>query len=72
MAMALEKLGGKAAADLIDWIPDPAVADIVVNWPSVIDANRARKLGLLPDPDFESIVADYIRENPRSRTAELT
>ncbi len=65
MAAALEKLGGKAAADLIDWIPDPAIANIVTSWPAVIDAARARGLGLLPDPDFESIVADYIRENPR-------
>jgi hypothetical protein len=65
MAKALEKLGGKAAADLIDWTPDPVIANIVLSWPSVIDAARARGLGLLPDPDFESIVADYIRENPR-------
>jgi hypothetical protein len=65
MAKALEKLGGKAATDLIDWTPDPVIANIVTNWPSVIDAARAIGLGLLPDPDFVSIVADYIRENPR-------
>ncbi|MGB4118257.1 MAG: D-erythronate dehydrogenase [Polaromonas sp.] len=65
MASALEKLGGKAAADLIDWTPDPVIANIVTSWPAVIDAARARALGLLPDPDFESIVADYMRENPR-------
>ncbi len=65
MAQALEKLGGKDAANLIDWTPDAAVANIVTNWPSVMDTARARALGLLPDPDFESIVADYIRENPR-------
>ena len=65
MAAALEKLGGKAAADLIDWTPDPTIANIVTSWPAVIDAARARSLGLEPDPDFESIVAEYIRENPR-------
>ena len=65
MVTALEKLGGKAAADLIDWTPDPAIANIVTSWPAVIDAARARGLGLLPDADFESVVADYIRENPR-------
>ena len=64
MAAALEKFGGTTAADLLDWTPDPAVARIVTSWPAVIDAARARALGLLPDPDFESIVADYIRENP--------
>ena len=65
MAAALEKLGGKAAADLIDWTPDPTIANIVTSWPAVIDAGRARALCLTPDPDFESIVAEYIRENPR-------
>jgi D-erythronate 2-dehydrogenase len=65
MAAALEKLGGKAALDLIDWKPDPTIANIVTSWPAVIDAARARALGLQPDPDFESIVASYMRENPR-------
>ena len=69
MAVALEKIAGKAAADLIDWIPNPAVAHIVTSWPAVIDAARARALGLLPDADFESIVSDYIRENPHPVTA---
>ncbi|MBC7716023.1 MAG: NAD-dependent epimerase/dehydratase family protein [Pseudorhodobacter sp.] len=65
MAEALEKLAGKATADLIDWVPNAAIAQIVTSWPSKIDAGRAHALGLLPDPDFESIVADYMRENPR-------
>ena len=65
MAAALEKLGGKAAADLIDWTPDPTIANIVTSWPAVINAGRANALYLQPDPDFESIVAEYIRENPR-------
>ena len=73
MALALEKLGGKAAADLIDWTPEASIANIVTSWPAVIDATRARALGLLPDPDFESIVADYMRdemsENPLTRSA---
>ena len=63
MAAALEKLAGKAAADLIDWTPDPAIANIVTSWPATIDAARARALGLQPDSDFESIIAAYIREN---------
>lgn len=62
MAMALEKLGGKAAVDLIDWALNPTIADIVTSWPAVIDATRAKALGLEPDPDFESIVAEYIRK----------
>jgi D-erythronate 2-dehydrogenase len=69
MASALEKLGGKAASDLIDWTPDPVIANIVTSWPAVIDAARARALGLLPDANFENIVADYMRENPRMSPA---
>ena len=69
MATALEKLGGSQAASLIDWTPDPTIANIVTSWPAVIDAARARALDLLPDPDFESIVAEYMRENPRIAAA---
>jgi hypothetical protein len=64
MAVALEQVAGKAARDLIDWTPDPAIARIVTHWPSRIDAARARRLGLLPDTDFAAIVRDYVRENP--------
>ena len=63
MAKALEKLAGKAVADLIDWTPDAAIASIVGSWPATIDAARARALGLWPDADFESIIAAYIREH---------
>ncbi|MEI8325027.1 MAG: D-erythronate dehydrogenase, partial [Betaproteobacteria bacterium] len=64
MAAALEHVAGKGVRDLIDWTPDEAIARIVTNWPSRIDAARARSLGLLPDIDFVSIVRDYVRENP--------
>ena len=66
MAEALEQLAGKAVAELIDWTPDPAIAKIVTNWPATIDAARARRLGLLPDSDFASIIAAYLSENPRT------
>lgn len=66
MAQALKRVAGKAACDLIDWTPDPAIANIVTKWPSRINATRARGLGLLPDTDFESIIRDYVRENPNA------
>ena len=70
MASALSKLGGQAAFDLIDWTPDPVIANIVTSWPAVIDAARARALGLLPDTDFESIVADYMKEQLLDKASE--
>ena len=66
MAEALRKLAGRDVADLIDWSPDPVISKIVTSWPAVIDAGRARSLGLLPDIDYESIIAEYLKENPRT------
>ena len=62
MALALKTIGGQAAANLIDWTPDPAISSIVTSWPSKIDAARAKALGLLPDTSFETIVAAYLAE----------
>ena len=66
MAAALERVAGKAVAELIDWTPDPVIAKIVTSWPATIDAARARTLGLLPDSDFASIIGAYLSENPRT------
>ena len=66
MADALKNVAGRDVADLIDWSPDPVISKIVTSWPAVIDAGRARALGLLADDDYESIIAEYLRENPRT------
>ena len=66
MAAALERVAGKGVAALIDWTPDPTIAKLVTSWPAHIDAARARGLGLLPDSDFDSIIAAYLSENPRT------
>ena len=66
MADALEKLAGKAVADLIDWTPDPTIINIVTSWPASIDAARARALGLLPDTDFEALISEYLRDNAQA------
>lgn len=64
MADALERVGGKAATALLDWTPDPAVQKLVKTWPGNVASARANRLGLQADKDFESVVRDYIRENP--------
>lgn len=64
MAEALGRVAGSAAANLLDWTPDPAIIRVVSTWPGAIAATRARALGLLPDSSFEAIIRDYIRENP--------
>ncbi|MES2412247.1 MAG: D-erythronate dehydrogenase [Pseudomonadota bacterium] len=69
MAEALERVAGIAAAGLITWTPDPAVARIISSWPSRFDTARASGLGLFPDPGFENIIQAYLSENPRTQAA---
>ena len=66
MAAALERVAGPAATALLDWTPDEAVRRLVKSWPGNVTWARARALGLSADADFESIVRDYIRENPEA------
>ena len=64
MAAALERVAGKNATALLDWTPDPAILKLVKTWPGNVAAARATALGLKADSDFETVVRDYIRENP--------
>jgi nucleoside-diphosphate-sugar epimerase len=64
MAGALESVGGKAATALLDWTLDPAILRLVKTWPGNVASARAVGLGLQADTSFESIVREYIRENP--------
>jgi hypothetical protein len=64
MTDALAKLADKEVAELIDWTSDPAIINIVTNWPAYIDTARARAIGLLHDSDFESFIRSCMSENP--------
>jgi nucleoside-diphosphate-sugar epimerase len=64
MAMALQRLAGKQTADYLEWKTDPAIVKIVNSWPGEIACSRASQLGLTPDPSFDSIIQQYINENP--------
>lgn len=66
MATALEKVAGKAATLLLDWVPDAGVARLVGSWPGQVDAARARGMGLQADASFEAIVRQYVAENPQA------
>jgi nucleoside-diphosphate-sugar epimerase len=63
MVAALERAAGPGASALIDWVPDPAVARLVLSWPARIRADRAERLGLAADPDFGSIIGRYLGES---------
>ncbi len=64
---ALERVAGPRASARIDWIPDPAVAAIVTSWPARFQADRAGRLGLRADPDFDSIIKMHIAETAAAR-----
>ena len=66
MAAALAEVAGSQVSALIDWVPDPAVAQIVASWPTRVRAERATRLGLTPDPDFGSVIRTHIAESRRT------
>jgi D-erythronate 2-dehydrogenase len=59
MAAALTRVAGPQVAALIDWVPDPAISRMFAAWPARIRADRAARLGLTPDPDFDSVIRAY-------------
>jgi D-erythronate 2-dehydrogenase len=60
MVAALDRVAGPEASALIDWVPDPAVAQIVTSWPARFRSDRAARLGLTPDPDFGAVIAMHL------------
>jgi D-erythronate 2-dehydrogenase len=62
MVAALQRVAGPEATALIDWVPDPVVASIVTSWPARFRAVRAARLGLVPDPDFDSVISMHLAE----------
>jgi nucleoside-diphosphate-sugar epimerase len=63
MAAALERVAGPEVSALIDWVPDPAVARMFATWPGRVRSDRAARLGLAPDPDFDSVIKMYLAES---------
>jgi hypothetical protein len=66
MVEALDRTAGPRASTLIDWTPDPAVERLFANWPARIRSDRAARLGLAPDKDFDSIIALHRAETAGS------
>ncbi len=62
MVATLARIAGPAAAGLIRWEPDPAIARIVAGWPVEVAATRARALGFRADADFDAIVRAHIED----------
>jgi D-erythronate 2-dehydrogenase len=63
MAAALTRVAGPQVSALIDWVPDPMITRMFATWPARIRADRAARLGLAPDPDFDSIIRAHLAES---------
>jgi nucleoside-diphosphate-sugar epimerase len=63
MVAALERIAGAQAASLIDWVPDPEVARLVMSWPDRFRSERAARLGLTADHDFDSVISMHLAES---------
>jgi D-erythronate 2-dehydrogenase len=63
MAAALTRVAGPQVSALIDWIPDPVISRMFATWPARIRADRGARLGLVPDPDFDSVIRAYLAES---------
>lgn len=68
MLAALEDIGGAQALARVRFQRDPAIERIVGGWPAHFDSARARALGLQPDPDYRSVVAQYARAHVPAAT----
>ena len=63
MAAALTRVAGPQVSALIDWVPDPMISRMFATWPARIQADRAARLGLTPDPDIDSVIRMYLAES---------
>ena len=64
MAAALTRVAGPQVSALIDWVPDPMISRMFATWPARIQADRAARLGLTPDPGFDSVIRMHLAEWP--------
>jgi len=62
MVDALRAVAGEETAARVRWAYDPVIDRIVSTWPARFDPVRGRALGMRADPDFASIVRDYVKD----------
>ncbi len=60
MVAAMDRVAGWPASALVEWMIDPAVVDVVTTWPARFLTPRANALGLVAEPDFDTIVRSYL------------
>lgn len=66
MLDALERVAGKAVRARVRLEPDARTEGIVSSWPARFRSERAARLGLAADANFESIIEAYIADHPEA------
>jgi nucleoside-diphosphate-sugar epimerase len=66
MLDALQAVAGERVRALVRLAPDARIEAIVSSWPGRFHAQRAQRLGLEPDPSFQSIIESYVSEHPQA------
>jgi D-erythronate 2-dehydrogenase len=64
MVAALRRVAGDEVAARVSWHVDPAIDRIVRTWPRDFDARLGRSLHMQADPDFDSIIRQYMADEP--------
>lgn len=62
MIVSLERAGGQAALDLVDYDRDPTIEKIVAGWAVDFNPQKALALGMQVDTDFDSIVTGFVED----------
>lgn len=66
MLAALARVGGAEAAARVRIEPDEAVRRVVAGWPTEFVSEARLDPPLQLDPDFESLLRGYLRDNPEA------
>jgi D-erythronate 2-dehydrogenase len=66
MLDSLAAVAGERVRGLVHLAVDARIEAIVSSWPGRFRAERARRLGLTPDPSFESIIEAYVADHPEA------
>jgi nucleoside-diphosphate-sugar epimerase len=63
MVDALKRVAGAEPVGRIDWKPDPMIQKMVATWPGRFGWEKAKRLGMQPDADMDSIIQAFIEED---------
>ena len=62
MLEALERVAGPRVRQRVKFLRDERIAGIVANWPQGARGERALRLGLTPEAQFDDIIRQYIQD----------